>query len=78
MLKLFHPLQKRPSDARRFLDHADNLVDRIVDPKIRRTIPPPRFLRDSNVFLTPVRFGRTRLFLSKFIGRAAWRGWVSL
>ena len=33
---------------------------------------PPRFVQ-----VAPVRFGRTRLFLSKFIGDLAWRG-VSL
>ncbi|HVC90584.1 MAG TPA: hypothetical protein VND66_08180 [Acidobacteriaceae bacterium] len=39
---------------------------------------PPRFKREPYVFVVGnVRFGRTRLFLSKFIGDLAWRG-VSL
>jgi hypothetical protein len=38
---------------------------------------PARFKREPDIFLGNVRFGRLRLFLSKFIGDRAWRG-VSL
>ncbi len=38
---------------------------------------PAAFKRGPDIFLPNVRYGRTRLFLSKIIGRAAWRG-VSL
>jgi hypothetical protein len=38
---------------------------------------PARFKREPDIFLPNVRFGRIRLFLSKFIGDRAWRG-VSL
>lgn len=39
-------------------------------------VPSPRFLRDAPVFLHPLRFGRLRLFLSRFVGRTAWKGWA--
>lgn len=38
--------------------------------------PAPRFLRDWHVFLHPLRFGRLRLFLSRFVGSLAWKGWA--
>lgn len=67
------------SNAAVFLREANRLVDSILDPDSAfNSVPPPRFVIDRHVFLEPVRFGRTRLFLSKFIGRIAWRGWVGL
>ena len=40
---------------------------------LTRTLPP-RFKREPAIFLGNVRFGRLRLFLSKWIGDMAWRG----
>ncbi len=37
-----------------------------------------RFKREPDIVLPNVRFGRTRLFLSHFIGRVAWRMWAAL
>lgn len=39
---------------------------------------PAGFKREPHIFLDNVRFPRVRLFLSKFIGRGAWRQGVSL
>jgi hypothetical protein len=59
-------------DARLFLLRANRLVDEIAagaGPK-----QPARPLsKEPDYRVDPVRFGRTRLFLSRFVGRFAWR-----
>jgi hypothetical protein len=62
--------EDRREAARQFIGDANHLVDSILDPAAATS---PRF-----VHVAPVRFGRTRLFLAKFIGRAAWRQGVNL
>ena len=56
-----------------FLTHAESLVDDLLDPSTAETEVFPRFVR-----VAPVRFGRIRLFLAKFLGRVAWRNGVNL
>ena len=60
------------ASAAEFLGHANRLVDTILGPSAREPAAP-RFVR-----VAPVRFGRVRLFLAKFVGRAAWRNGVNL
>ena len=64
--------EDRREAARLFLAHSNRIVDTILDPSASEQTPP-RFVR-----VAPVRFGRVRLFLAKFIGRAAWRNGVNL
>ncbi|HCN87813.1 MAG TPA: hypothetical protein DIT28_01325 [Oxalobacteraceae bacterium] len=66
--------EDRRDAAGEFVAHADDRVDACsFDLSPQNLNLPPRF-----VHLPPVRFGRMRLFISMFIGRAAWRGGVSL
>ncbi|MGC1781246.1 MAG: hypothetical protein WA708_01870 [Acidobacteriaceae bacterium] len=58
-----------------------DLKDKYPSPLPRRVTCqalPARFRREPDLWLGNIRFGRTRLFLSHFIGDLAWRGWRTM
>lgn len=55
--------------------HAGHAARHAVRVAAQDRVPiPARFTREPDICLENVRFGRLRLFLSRFIGDVAWRG----